>query len=126
MLACLCIICDLVGHTVPQAYLSRLKTSWCPFRWARHLRRGTRRKQADGVPRETVCGACSVQSANLDNLQIGQPFCQSQTGQPICKWDDQSENLFEVFLSKFSTQTVLSHTLLLFKLTASTQVSRIE
>ena len=24
------------------------------------------------------------------------PICQSQIGQPICKWDDQSENLLEV------------------------------
>ena len=65
---------------------------------------------------------CSVQSANLANLQIGWPICQSQIAQPICKWDDQSENLFEVLFSKYQTHTVLSHTLLLLEFIVSTTV----
>ena len=48
-------------------------------------------------------------------------ICQSQIGLPICKWDDQSEIIFEV-----CSCIVLSHTLLLFKLMASTDISRIE
>ena len=62
----------------------------------------------------------------LANLQIGWPICQSQIGQPICKWDYQSENLFEVSFPKFSRHAMLSHTLLLFELMVSTEVSRIE
>ena len=54
------------------------------------------------------------------------PICQSHIGQPTCKWDDQSENIFEVSVSKFSRHTLISHTLLLFELIVSTEVSRIE
>ena len=42
---------------------------------------------------------CSDQSANLANLLISWPICQSGQfanwlGNPICRWDDQSENHF--------------------------------
>ena len=74
--------------------------------------------------RKTVLGAGDFRAKA--NLQIGWPICQSQIAQPICKWDDQSENLFEALFCKCQTHTVLSQTLLLFELMVSTKVSRIE
>ena len=54
---------------------------------------------------------CNVNGpSNLSNLQLGWPICQSQISQPICKWDDLSEEFlnYQVLFSKCQIYTALS------------------